>query len=140
LTPLHPTDYSPRPMRNPLSVLAVTLLVVTACSEPRKSPRLSEILPNLPAPPNSEVISREGGEDAIKVRFRSSLQPDQIAAYYREVLSKAPWRLVSDAREQDGGIALYAEQDGPPLWVTIRKAEGASGTFVDLAGAKTKSR
>jgi hypothetical protein len=86
------------------------------------------------------VVSREGGEDAIKVRFRSSLQPDQIAAYYREVLSKAPWRLVSDAREQDGGIALYAEQDGPPLWVTIRKAEGASGTFVDLAGAKTKSR
>jgi hypothetical protein len=35
-------------------------------------------------------------------------------------------------------VALYAEQDGPPLWVTIRKADGAEGTLVDLAGAKTK--
>jgi hypothetical protein len=37
-------------------------------------------------------------------------------------------------------VALYAEQDGPSLWVTIRKASGASGTFVDIAGAKTKGR
>jgi hypothetical protein len=36
-------------------------------------------------------------------------------------------------------VALYAEQkDGPPLWVTIRKAEGAPGSFVDLTGAKAR--
>lgn len=116
------------------------LLVLAGCSEPRKEPKLSETLPNLPAPPNSDVISREGGEDALKIRFRSSLQPDQVAAYYREVLSNTPWRLVSDTREQDGGIALYAEQDGPPIWVTIRKADGAEGTYVDLAGAKVARR
>jgi hypothetical protein len=125
-------------MRKPTLLLA--LAAALACSEPQKQPKLSETLPNLPAPPNSDVISREGGDDALKVRFRSSLDPEQVAAYYREVLSKAPWRLVSDTKEQDGGVALYAEQDGPPLWVSIRKADGASGTFVDLAGAKTKRR
>jgi hypothetical protein len=125
-------------MRKPLLLLALSAAL--ACSEPEKTPKLSETIPNLPAPPNSDVISREGGADAVKVRFRSSLDPDQVAAYYREVLSKSPWRLVSDTKEQDGGVALYAEQDGPPLWVTIRKADGASGTFVDLAGAKTRSR
>ena len=125
-------------MQKPLLLLA--LAAALACSEPQKTAKLSETIPNLPAPPNADVVSREGGTDALKVRFRSSLDPDQVAAYYREVLSRAPWRLVSDTKEQDGGVALYAEQDGPPLWVTIKKADGASGTFVDLAGAKTKSR
>jgi hypothetical protein len=125
-------------MRKPL--LVATLLLLAACSEPRKEPKLGEAIPNLPVPPNAEVISREGGEEAIKIRFRSSQPPEQVADYYRNVLSKEPWRLVSDTRDQDGGVALYAEQDGPPLWVTIRKADGAEGTFVDLAGAKTKSR
>lgn len=138
LTLLRPTRYSPRAMRK--SLLLVSILVLAACAEPKKGPTLGETIPNLPAPPNSDVIAREGGEDAIKIRFRSSLDPDQIAGYYRTILSKAPWRLVSDTREQDGGVALYAEQDGPPLWVTIRKADGASGTYVDLAGAKVKGR
>jgi hypothetical protein len=128
-------------MRQPILITAITaLLMLAACSEPKKGPQLGEAIPNLPVPPHSDVISREGGEDAIKIRFRSSEAPEQIADYYRTVLSKDPWRLVSDTRDRDGGIALYAEQDGPPLWVTIRKADGAGGTFVDLAGAKTKSR
>ncbi len=138
LTPLHPTHYSPRPMRKPL--LVATVLLLGACSETRKEPQLGEAIPYLPVPPSAEVVSREGGEEAIKIRFRSTQDPDKIAVYYRDLLSKPPWRLVSDTREQDGGVALYAEQDGPPLWVTIRKADGAAGTFVDLAGAKTKSR
>ena len=125
-------------MKKPL--LLISILVLAACSEPRKEAKLGETIPNLPVPPSSDVVSREGGEDAIKIRFRSTLDPEALATYYRGVLSKEPWRLISDTKEQDGGVALYAEQDGPPLWVTIRKAEGASGTFVDLAGAKTKRR
>jgi hypothetical protein len=122
------------------SLLLFSILALVACAEPKKGPSLSETIPNLPAPPSADVVSRESGDDAIKIRFRSSLDPEQIAGYYRTILSKAPWRLVSDTRQEDGGVALYAEQDGPPLWVTIRKADGASGTFVDLAGAKTKGR
>jgi hypothetical protein len=116
------------------------LLLLAGCSEPRKTPRLSEALPNIPVPPSSEVIAREGGEDAIQIRFHSSLEPDQIATYYRTVLSKDPWRLVSDTKAEDGGVALYAEQQGPPLWVTIRRAEGGSGTIIELAGAKSRGQ
>jgi hypothetical protein len=114
------------------------LLVLAACSEPQKAPRLSETMPNIPIPPKSEVIAREGGADALQIRFHSSLLPDQLATYYRSVLSQDPWRLVSDSKTEDGAIALYAEQKGPPLWVTIRKADGGNGTIVELAGAKTK--
>jgi hypothetical protein len=123
----------------PTRLLSV-LLLLAGCSEPQKAPRLSEALPNIPVPPNSEVIAREGGEDALQIRFHSSLEPDQIATYYRGVLSRDPWRLISDTKAANGGVALYAEQQGPSLWVTIRKAEGGSGTIVELAGAKARGR
>src|SRR6266850_56670 len=112
------------------SAVLVVLLVLVGCSEPRKEVKLGEVLPNIPVPPNGEVVSREGGEDAIKIRFRTPASPEQVATYYRELLSREPWRLVSDVKTQDGAVALYAEQNGPPLWVTIRKAEGAPGSFV----------
>lgn len=138
LTLLPPGSYSPRPMRTRLSIALAFLAL--ACSEPKKLPEISETIPNLPLPPSADILSREGGEDALKLEFRSTLAPDQIATYYRNVLSKAPWNLVGDTQQPDGTIALYAEQDGPPLWVTIRKADGATGTIVNLAGAKVKPK
>ncbi len=123
-------------MRN--QMLAGLLLLVAACSEPRKFPQVGETIPNLPIPPSSQLLSREGGDDALKLRFRSADPPENVAIYYRNVLSKAPWNLVSDNTQPDGTITLYAEQEGPPLWVSIRKADGATGSYVDLAGAKVK--
>jgi hypothetical protein len=109
-----------------------------ACSAPKKEVPLRDALPNLPLPPSAQVLSREAGEDAMQVRFRSDLEPDQVAIYYRALLGKPPWRLTSDTPGADGTITLYAEQDGPSLWVTIRKAEGAPGSLVVLAGARDK--
>lgn len=122
-------------------ILLLTIaLGMTACGrEPKPGVSVADALPTLLLPPQSTLVSREGGEEALKVRFRSSLDPDKVAAYYRETLSRAPWNLVSDTPDADGAIALYAERaDGPPLWVRIRKADGAAGSFVDLAGAKTR--
>ncbi len=129
--------YSLRHMRRSLSLAGLLLLL--ACRETRSQAQVPDVMPSLPLPPAAELISREGSEEALKIRFRSAASPDEVASYYRDVLSRAPWQLVSDTRTPEGTLALYAEKsDGPPLWVTIQKADGASGTFVDLAGAKTK--
>ena len=121
-------------------LLAGVVLLSAGCSEPRpaQTAQFADVMPNIPIPPESEVLSREGGPDAIKLRFRSSQSPEELAEYYRNELSKGAWRLVSDALTEDGAIALYAETNGPPLWITIRKADGAAGSFVDIAGAKSK--
>jgi len=122
-------------MRKPLVVFA--LLLASACSEPKKhEATVFDVMPIILTPPASQVIGREGGEDAVKIRFRSSMDADSVAAFYRRALTAPPWRLVSDVKAQDGAITLYAEQDGPPLWVSIRRASGSAGSFVDLAGAK----
>ncbi len=121
-----------------LFLVALALGLVACAEPPKKQAQVGETLPNLPLPPGGEVVSREGGEDALKIRFRSDIAPDQLVAYYRGVLGKPPWRLVSDTPSPDGAVTLYAEQDGPSIWVTVRKAEGAAGTFVDIAGAKSR--
>jgi hypothetical protein len=56
--------------------------------------------------------------------------------YYRHLFKGKGWRLVNDAKDQDGAVVLFAEQNGPPLWVRIRSAEDGNGTLVDLAGAR----
>jgi hypothetical protein len=122
-------------------LLVAALLSLAGCGDAPK-PRQTDILeamPNIPLPPEAAYLSKEIGEEALKIRFRSTVDVDGVARYYRGVLGRDPWKLIRDTPMQDGSIALYAEQkDGPPLWVTIRKAEGGPGSLVDLLGANTR--
>ncbi|HWA14803.1 MAG TPA: hypothetical protein VG817_00115 [Gemmatimonadales bacterium] len=116
------------------------LLLLAACSgEKQPEVKLSEALPNIIAPPNAQILSRESGADAIKIRFRSELSPEAVAAFYRSELTRAPYTLVSDVKS-DSGVALYAENpEKPSLWVWIG-SDGAKGSFVDIAGARERPK
>jgi hypothetical protein len=81
------------------------------------------------------LVSRAGSEDALQIRLLSPGTVEKVTGYYRDVLSKAPWRLVSDVKDPDGTVVLYAEQDGPPIWVRIWPTSDKEGTMVELAGA-----
>lgn len=122
-----------------LSALAFALLVVAGCGDrPPEPPRLSEALPNIPLPPLASVVSRSGGPDALEITFRSSISRDSMAEIYRRILTSGEWNLVSDTKTADGTIALYAERNGPPLWVNIRKDPEGAGTLMTIAGAVIK--
>ena len=72
----------------------------------------------------------------MQVTVQSPLAVDAVAEYYRHLFKGKGWRLVNDAKTQDGAVVLFAEQNGPPLWVRIRSADDGKGTLVDLAGAR----
>jgi hypothetical protein len=113
-------------------------VVLAACgSEPRapKPPEFAEAFSSLPLPPNPEFVSRAGGAGALQITVRTPAEMAQVADYYRNVLTRGNWRLVSDIKSADGSTALYAEHDGPPLWVRIWKPTDRSGTMVQLTGA-----
>jgi hypothetical protein len=117
-----------------------TLLVglAAACgSESRapKLPQLGEAFPNLPLPPKPELVSQTGSADALQLTLRSPYEMDQILNYYRSVLGTGNWRLVSDIKNRDGSVVLYAEQNGPPMWVRVWKPKSQPGTMIQLTGA-----
>ena len=96
---------------------------------------MSRVLPNLPLPPEAEFVSRAGSADALQITLFTPRDPASVTDYYRDVLSKQTWRLVSDVKSSDGTVTLYAEQDGRPMWVRIWSTSDKAGTMVELAGA-----
>ena len=112
--------------------------LILACeSEPRgpKPPDFTKAFSNIPLPPNPEFVARAGSADALQITIRSAADLAQVTDYYRNALTQGSWRLVSDSKSPDGSTALYAEHDGPPLWVRIWKPADESGTMVQLTGA-----
>ena len=119
-----------------ISVLAIAVWTLAGCRDkPATPPSLAEVMPNLPLPPAAEVIGRSGGPDALQITFRSQMNPQGLANYYRTTLSRNEWNLVSDTRGRDGVVTLYAERSGPPLWVTIRADSASEGSILTLSGA-----
>jgi hypothetical protein len=114
----------------------MAVLALVACKDKGpQTPKVSQVFPNLPLPPNASVVSRGGGTDALQITLISSAKVKDVEAYYRATLSKNGWRLVNDMRDRDGSVVLFAEQDGPPLWVRIKSTDDSVATMVELAGA-----
>lgn len=103
-----------------------------APEEPTKTAGL-EVLPNIPLPPGGTPITSQSGSEAMQVVSVTEVSVDSVVAYYREVLGRAPFRLINEAAA-DGATTFYAEQDGPSLWITVKK-NGQSGAMVVIAGA-----
>jgi hypothetical protein len=114
------------------------ILLLAACgSEPRapKPPEVGAAFSSLPLPPQAEFVSKAGSADALQITLRTPAEAGRVADYYRRLLGGANWHLISDVKNPDGSVVLYAEQNGPPLWVRIWKEGDRPGTMVQLTGA-----
>ena len=119
-------------------IVLVGSLALAACGghDAPKPPRMAEALPKVPLPPQAKLVSRSEGADALQLTVKSPVGPDAVASYYRQVFKEAGWRLVNEAKDQEGAVVFFVEQDGPPLWVRVRKAEDGQGSLVEIAGAR----
>jgi hypothetical protein len=117
--------------------VVVSWMVLACGSEPRnpKPPEFGDAFSNLPLPPNPEFVSKAGGAEALQITLRTPANDSMVTNFYRGYLSQGNWRLISDIKGRDGVTALYAEHDGPPLWVRIWPATDRPGTMVQLTGA-----
>ena len=114
----------------------VLCAALAACGDkPPKMAQLNQALPNIPLPPSASFVGRTGGPDALQITVRSPAAADTVASYYRGVFKTGNWKLVNDAKDAEGATVLFAQQNGPPLWVRIRPAEDGAGTVVELSGA-----
>ena len=125
----------------PIAAL-VALALLAACGDrkptPVELPDLGATLPNLIMPANAGFVSRSGSKDALSILLRAPGQPEAVVKFYRSYLNPPMWRVVSDTKDAQGAHVLYAEQDGPPLWIRIWPDSATNGTFVRLTGAVQK--
>jgi hypothetical protein len=124
-------------LNNALFAAALTLVLAcgTDSAPPAETPSTFAVFPNLPLPPGAKFVSRAGSPDALQITLFSPADAPSVVEYYRGVLGTGKWRLISDMKKPDGTVVLYAERDGPPLWVSIRPTTDSAGTMVQLAGA-----
>jgi hypothetical protein len=123
-------------------VLLALVVLAYGCesrSEQPPPPDITKAFSNLPLPPDPVLVSRAGSGDALQLTVHTPAAMDQVLEYYRGVLSNGNWRLISDSKNADGSAVLYAEQNGPPLWVRIWKL-GDRGTMVELTGAVVEAK
>jgi hypothetical protein len=119
-------------------LLPLACAIQLACgSEPRspQPPSVGAAFSHFPLPPEPELVSRAGSADALQLTVHSSADVSQVTDLYRRVLSSGQWRLVSDKKSADGSVVMYAEHEGPPLWVRIWQPTDRPGTMVQLTGA-----
>jgi hypothetical protein len=93
-----------------------------------------ESFQHLPLPPEAQFVSKSGSKEALQIVFKSTQPPPVVANYYRGELSRGGWHLVSDTEDSTGAV-LFAEQNGPPLWVRVSWDDSAKATIVSLTGA-----
>ncbi|MGH7593407.1 MAG: hypothetical protein ACRELE_06095 [Gemmatimonadales bacterium] len=125
-------------IRHLMFALCATALV-SGCHKPRpKEVDLSQVLPNIPLPPDPEPLVRETGTNAMQFVIASRAVPDSVVAYYRRVLSADPFRLMNE-RTAGKVTSFYAEQNGPSIWISV-SPNGTEGSLVIIAGASDSSK
>ena len=118
--------------RLPFAIAAFALLVACAGKE-EKPPATPNVLSGVPVLTGSQLIDTTRTPEAAGAVFFLQMPPDTVAALYRAILMANRWRIVGDLRDQ-GGTDLYAEREGPPLWIQIRPAQGGATRYT-LIGA-----
>jgi hypothetical protein len=123
-----------------LAAAAVALLLGGCKPRPvqQKLPETSDVFSTVVLPPGGTLVSRQGSSDALQLTFTSPMSRDTVANYYRAVFSRDPFVLVSDTKDREGAIALYAEEAQRPMWVRIEAGAAGEGSKVELSGAVTK--
>lgn len=127
-------------MRNSSTFLLIAAIAtLTGCHKAApKAAAMSSVLPLVPLPPGGQPLASQGGTDAMQIVVVSPVSPDSVANYYRDILSRDPFRLINERTTQHTTI-FYAEQNGPSIWITV-EPNGHDGSQVIIAGAKDTTR
>ena len=122
--------------RLPFAIAALVLLVACTAKKER-AVATPNVLSGVPILANSQILDSSGTAEAEQAVLFVQLTPDSVAGIYRRYLVANGWRVVGDVADQ-AGIDLYAERQGPPLWIRIRPA-GKGFTRYTLIGALGRS-
>jgi hypothetical protein len=120
------------------ALVAVVALTAVGCERPseraiRDRQFAGRILQGTLAYPPSVLVSVSTASDAAEIVMSTEASPAAVVAWYREALRLNGWEIRSEAKDPEGGIALYAQRGERPLWIRMRPS--GNGTTYSLIGA-----
>ena len=122
------------------SALLLVAALCVACERPaeQRAERdyAAKVLSGLLVFPRSSVVSVSTGQGAAQVTLSAPAPVQEVATWYRQTLRLNGWDLESDAVMKDGSLAIFAQQAGRPLWITLKANVGGPGTTYRLIGAE----
>jgi hypothetical protein len=124
-------------VKTPLLLAAAALVTIAACvaKDDTGTPvRTPAVLAGVPIPDVAQVVDTSGTADAARVVLAIAWPPDSVAAFYRRELPKAGFRIVGDQGDSVR-IDLYAQRNGPPLWIQMLHGRRPGTTEYTLIGA-----
>ena len=127
-----------RAVNRPTVLLAAVAVSLAACAggeERAQPPRPAPpVLAGVPVFPFSVILDTTATEEAARATLIVAQIPDSVAAFYRRRLTAEGWRILSDMAA-DSGVTIYAQRQGPPLWIQIRPGRRPRTTVYSLIGA-----
>lgn len=124
-------------MKTPRSLVALLGLALAACSGKegaREAAPPPPVLAGVPFPATARLTDTTRTADALRAQFFVGMSVDSLAAYYRRELPKAGFRIVGDVTDGPR-VDMYAQRDGPPLWVQMQPTRDSGITQFTIIGA-----
>jgi hypothetical protein len=123
-----------RSVKTSLPFAVAALVLLAACPGTKEKAVVTpNVLRGVPIVDGSQLLDTSGTAEAMRATLFVQLTPDSVAGIYRRFFLANGWRIVGDVSDQ-GGIDLYVERQGPPLWIQLRSA-GKGFTRYTLIGA-----
>jgi nitrous oxide reductase accessory protein NosL len=125
-----------------LYAVLVACLLAAGCDRPNEAQRARDtaarVLQGVLVYPQSSLVNVSAGDEAAEIVLSAPASMADVASWYRHALETNGWTVKSE-RVRNGVATLYAEQQqGRPLWITIRPNTGGPGATYTLVGAIPK--
>jgi hypothetical protein len=93
-----------------------------------------QVFKGVPFPREAHVVDTTTTADAVRAVLSVDAPSSLVLAFYRRELPKAGFRIVGDVGDS-AEADLYAQRDGPPLWVQVRRGPRPGTAQFTLIGA-----
>jgi len=93
-----------------------------------------QLFKGVPFPREARVVDTSYTADAVRAVLSVDAPSSLVLAFYRRELPKAGFRIIGDVGDS-AEADLYAQRDGPPLWVQVRRGPRPGTARFTLIGA-----
>ncbi len=101
-----------------------------------------QVFRGVPFPREARLVDTTTTADAVRAVLAVDAPSSLVLAFYRRELPKAGFHILADPGDS-AEADLYAQRDGPPLWVQVRRGTRpgtAQFTLIGAVGARPGRR